>query len=400
MGDLAIDLRQRGHEVVVVTTTPHYNRDPEAEARQPLHAFWGRLVKKSDFSGIPVYHIAMPSKKSHLVVRLLSWIWFHLLATIIGVTKAPRPDVIISPSPPLTIGVNAYLIGVMRRTPYIYNVQEIYPDYAIDMGAIKNKWIINFLLKLESFIYARAAYVTVIAPYMAQKLLAKGVPKEKIKIIPNFVDVNTFIPLPKDNAFSRRYGIHDKFVVSYAGNMGPGQDLETFVQTAALLQGRSDIHFLMMGDGMLRNELEQEVKRLALRNFTFLPYQPYSLVPQIYAASDLNLVPQHPKIARSAVPSKVYRIMACGRPVLATTVSESDLAALVTEAKCGFVVNPESPQLLADAIVRAVKMPDVLQQMGEAGRRYVVAYYSRTFVSDRYDELIKAVVDERSTYLS
>ncbi len=395
MGDLACDLQDRGHDMVILTTTPHYNRDPEAEAKQPLRSAFGRVVQKSDFHGMPVFHLAMPSKKSSVSMRLLSWIWFHAICTVIGGLFLPRADVILAPSPPLTIGINAWLIGLLKKRPYVYNVQEIYPDYAVDMGAIKNKLLIKILLKIESFIYRKAAKVTVIAPYMAQKLLKKGVSSKKIQIIPNFVDVDFFAPKPKDNAFSRKHNLHNKFVVSYAGNMGPGQDLENFIQTARILKTRSDIQFVMMGDGMLRSRLEQSVQ--GLPNFTFLPYQPYSLVPQIYSASDLNLVPQDPKIARSAVPSKVYRIMACGRPVLATTVPESDLATLVHEARCGIVVNPQAPDLLAEAIKQSVSTPERLQKMGEAGRRYVVANFSRQFVSAQYENLLKTVVQNKDS---
>lgn len=396
MGDLACDLQDRGHDMVILTTTPHYNRDPEAEARQPLRSAFGRVVQKSDFHGIPVFHVAMPSKKSSVAMRLLSWIWFHAVCTVIGGLFLPRADVVLAPSPPLTIGINAWLIGLIKKMPYVYNVQEIYPDYAVDMGAIKNRLLIKILLKIESFVYRKATKVTVIAPYMAQKLLKKGVSPKKIQVIPNFVDVDFFAPKPKDNSFSRKHNIHNKFVVSYAGNMGPGQDLENFIEAACILENRPDIHFVMMGDGMLRSRLEQSVQGLS--NFTFLPYQPYSLVPQIYSASDLNLVPQDPKIARSAIPSKVYRIMACGRPVLATTVPQSDLATLVHEAQCGIVVNPQAPGLLAEAIKQSASAPERLQRMGEAGRRYVVAKFSRQFVSALYENLLKTVIQNKDSF--
>ena len=262
----------------------------------------------------------------------------------------PRPDVIFAPSPPLTIGANAWLIGALRRCPYIYNVQEIYPDAAIALGALHNPVLIRSLYALERFVYHRAGLVTVIAPHMRDRLLRKGTPGAKLAVIPNFVDIEELAPLPKDNAFSREHGLVHAFVVSYAGNMGPAQQLETFIAAAERLQDEKSIRFLMMGDGILREQLRATVAEKKLDNFTFLPYQRYSLMRQIYATSDLSLVPQAEGIADIAVPSKVYRIMACGRPVLALALEESDLGDLLRESGAGLLVRPGSAESLAAAI--------------------------------------------------
>lgn len=396
MGDLAVDLHKMGHEIEVLTTTPHYNRDLEAESRQPRQKLWGAVLQKSLYNEIPAFHVLMPRKGSRIVARIPAWFSFHMLSTIAGLVAVRKPDVLIVPSPPLTIALSAWILGLFHKAPYVYNVQEIYPDYAIELGAIRNKWLIAFLYRLEAFVYDKAGCVTVIAPHMAQRLRRKGVPENKVKVIPNFVDIDDLKPLPKDNEFSRRYNIHDKFVVSYAGNMGPAQDLETFIKAAELLQEHPNICFVMVGDGMLRESLNQKVIDSGLSNFLFLPYQPYSFVPQIYAASDLCLVPQKPGIASVAVPSKVYRIMACARPVLASTVPESDLANLVSETSCGVIANAGDPHSLADVILAASHSVDKLKAMGEAGRKHVSQYYSRQAISQQYHELVLALIDKRS----
>jgi colanic acid biosynthesis glycosyl transferase WcaI len=393
MGDLAVDLHKIGHEVEVLTTTPHYNRDPEADSHQPRQKIWGSVLQKSIFHGIPVYHVIMPRKGSSIAARIPAWISFHILSTIVGALVVRKPQVIIVPSPPLTIALSAWILSLIRHAPFIYNVQEIYPDYAIELGAIQSKRLISFLYQLEALVYEKAGYVTVIASQMAQNLREKGVSEEKVKVIPNFVDVDDLQPLPKDNEFSRRYDIHNKFVVSYAGNMGPAQDLETFIEAARLLHQHSDIHFMMMGDGMLKEMLEHRLAALSLSNFLFLPYQPYSLVAQIYAASNLCLVPQKPGIASVAIPSKVYRIMACARPVLASTVPGSDLANLISEMGCGIIAEAGNPQKLADAIQSASQSPEKLTAMGKAGRFHVSQYYSRQTVSHQYHNLVLSLID-------
>ncbi len=396
MGDLACDLRSCGHSVTVLTTTPHYNRDLEEEAKQPLANCWGPLLRRSDFRGIPVYHTIMPRKSSSVFLRLLAWAGFHKLSTFVGIVIVPKPDIIIAPSPPLTIGLSAWLIGLFRRAPYIYNVQEIYPDIAIGLGALSNPSVIRLLFALERFVYKKAAKVTVIAPRMRQNLLAKGVPEEKVEVIPNFVDIDGLLPLPKDNVFSRMHSVHDKFTVSYAGNLGVAQGLDSFIEAADILRHESAIRFMMMGDGTKREALRRRVETLGLENFIFLPHQPYSLVPQIYAASDISLVPQAAETGFDAVPSKVYRIMACSRPVIAVTDPSSDLARLINDARCGVLIPPGSAVKLADAILWAYRNQGKLLSLGEAGRLHVVQYYARKAVTNRYEELARSVVTSQS----
>jgi len=236
MGDLAYDLQSKGHSVTVLTTTPHYNRDPEAESIQPLRKYWGRFLQKSDYRRIPVFHTLMPKKGSNVFMRLLAWTGFHIFGTFVGVTVITKPDIIISPSPPLTSGRSAWILGRIRRAPFIYNGQEIYPDIAIRLGALRNPKIIRFFFGLEQFVYQKAAKITVIAPRMRERLMGKGVAEKKIQIIPNFVDIEDLSPLPKDNSFSRRHAISDKFTISYAGNMGVPQGLNTFIDAAEILR--------------------------------------------------------------------------------------------------------------------------------------------------------------------
>lgn len=392
MGDLAQDLKSRGHEVSVVTTMPHYNRDLEAEHRQPIERHWTQVLGKSDYHGIPVYHAFMPRKGRSKVLRLLGWAGFHLIGTLAGMAAVSRPGVILAPSPPLTIGLGAWALSRFWRAPYIYNVQEIYPDIAIRLGIVRARWLIRLLLQLESQVYRNASRVTVIAPRMLKNLLRKGVPPDKVIVIPNFVDVANFCPLPKENDFSREHNLHEKFVVNYAGNLGPAQGLEGFIEAAARLQTQTHIHFVMMGDGILREALRSDVVRRQLLNFTFLPYQPYALMPQIYASADLCLVPQTAETGYDAVPSKVYRIMACARPVLAATDTDSDLAHLVEEASCGAVVRPGDAQELASVITRACQNRELRRAKGLAGRNHVVMHYSRSSVTQRYHDLIQGLV--------
>jgi colanic acid biosynthesis glycosyl transferase WcaI len=391
MGDLAVDLTALGHEVTVLSTVPHYNRDAEAERRQPLRNYWGKLLRRSDYHGVAVYHAAMPAKGRSITLRLAAWSGFHIISTLAGLISVQRPDILLVPSPPLSSGLSAWFLGGLRGAPFIYNVQEIYPDIAVNLGALRNRPLIRLLNAIERFVYRKASAVTVIAPRMRARLVSKGVPAGKLHVVPNFVDLERLAPAPRDNDFSRRYDLTDAFVVSYAGNLGPAQGLEIVIEAARLLADEPAVRFLIAGEGILRDELTAAAARLPSRNVMVLPYQPNSLMPQIYGASDVSLVPQAAATASDAIPSKVYRIMASARPIVAVTEATSDLAGLVHAAGCGAVVAPGDSAGLAAVIRQAVRDRAGWAQMGVAGRVYVADRYGRETVSRQYDQLVRSL---------
>ncbi len=394
MGDLAAELRARGDEVTVLTTTPHYNRDAAAEARQPMRPFWGSLLQKSEYHGIPVFHAAMPAKTPSVLRRILGWLGFHTVSTLAGLMSVPKPDVILAPSPPLSIGISAWMIGSLRGARFIYNVQEIYPDIAVNLGALHNRTLISILEGLERFVYRKAAAVTVIAPRMRKRLVAKGVPQSKVHVIPNFVDLDRVVEAPRDNDFSRAHGLQDRFAITYAGNMGPAQGLDVVLEAARQLGDEPLVRFLLVGDGMLRAQFAREAAALPKGNVTVLPYQPNTLMPQIYGASDISLVPQAAATGSDAIPSKVYRIMASKRPLIAITEPESDLAALVRDANCGAIVPPGDAAQLAQVVRDALRHRAVWAEMGTRGREYVMTRYARAVVGAEYDALVRAVASK------
>jgi len=391
MGDLAVDLKARGHEVFVITTVPHYNNDPVALKEQPLQRYWGKIIQRSDYCGMQVWHAWMPRKGRNKFIRILAWIGFHLITTMAGLGSRFKPDIILAPSPPLTIGVSAWLLGLRHHCPFIYNVQEIYPDVAVNLGVLKSGFIINLLLKLERFVYAKAKALAIISEDMAARIHAKNIPSNKIRIIPNFVDINDFRPLPKINHFSLHHGLHDKFVVSYAGNMGKPQGLDALLEAANIVRDMPQIHFLLMGDGSERTRLIEKAHHLQLPNITILPYQPYHLMAEAYAAADTSFVSQAPGTSGDGIPSKVYRIMACARPVIACTDADSDLSRLIAKSDGGIVVPSADAKEVANAIRQAFLQRDLWYEKGSKARSFILQNYSRSTVCSRYHELLREV---------
>lgn len=399
MTELAQELHGAGHEVTVLTTTPHYNVEPEARARQPLVPHWGRWLYRSELDGIRVYHASIPVKGDRVGARLLDYLRFHAISTLAGLLAVGRYDLLLVPSPPLTIGVSAWLLGLLRRVPFIYNVQEIYPDVAVSLGVLRNPLLIRLMEGLERWIYGRATVITVISEWFRRRLVAKGTPDERLTVIPNFVDTDFMQPQPVaargGNAFAQAHDLVDKFVVLYAGNIGLTQGFETILAAAQRLQHLSDLRVVIVGDGARRAWLTETLAAGQAPNVLLLPYQPRSLVPQIYGAADLCLVPLKRGTAQETFPSKIYTIMAAERPVIAAADPDSELAWVVDHAGCGWSVPPDDATALATAIATAYAERATLPAKGQQGRVYVLANHSRRAVAQRYDHLIRQLVSEQ-----
>lgn len=388
VGRLAAEFVRAGHDVVALTSIPHYHPDDAGEWRARMTPVFGGLARRSRVHGVTAYHVWMPGKNRPLASRLVAWCWFHAATMVLGIGVGRGCRVILAPSPPLTIGVEAWLLGLWHRIPFVYNVQEVHPDVAIALGAVRRPWMVRLLKALEKWVYGRSRFVTVIGDGMKSNLLSKGVPSAKIVTIPNFVDPDELPVRSRDNAFSREHGVVDRFVVSYAGNLGVPQGLGVVLGAARLLRGTNAL-FLLIGDGSAAADLRERAARDGLDNVRFLPFQPYSRVPDIYASSDVCLVAQAPGTGLHGLPSKVYRIMACGRPIVAICDPESEVAALVGEAQCGVVVDPTSADALASAIRRAIDEGPGWAARGSRGRQFVQDRYSVGAVAGQYLQLLE-----------
>lgn len=262
---------------------------------------------------------------------------------------------------------------------------------AVSLGVLHNRRAIRALEALERFIYGRAHAITVISEWFRRRLLAKGVPASKLSVIPNFVDTAFMQPAPAaaraTNAFARAHDLVASFVVLYAGNIGLTQGFETILAAARQVQHLPDVRFVLVGDGTRRAWLEAQLAADPLPNVMLLPYQPRSVVPALYAAADLCLVPLKRDTAQETFPSKIYTIMAARRPVIAAD-PDSELAWVVAHAGCGWAIPPDDAAALAAAISASYAQRATLPALG-IGRAYVVANHTRSAVARRYDSLIR-----------
>lgn len=395
LSELAQDLQANGHEITILTTKPHYNRDEDAEAKQPLHKRLGGLYHVSEHHGMRVIHTYMPPKGQGLGNRLRHYVLFHVLSLILGALLIGRQDVVIAPSPPLSIGVVAWILARLKSAKFVYNIQELYPALAVQMGIMSpESSMYRLMVRLEHFIYQRADKITVICDYFHQQVLKIGLPDHKVLLIPNFVDIDFIRPLPKANALAHEHKLLNKFVIQYAGNIGMTQSFDTILEVACRLQDEAEIHFLIVGDGARRHYVEQQLQAGSFPNITLLPYQPRSHVPHVYASADLCLVPLMTGTAQTTVPSKIYTIMASGRPVLTAVDQDSELVTIVQTAKCGLAVPPDDADALEAGIRQIFAERVKFKEYGSNGRSYVEAHFSRDSVSAQYHRLIQQLVEQ------
>lgn len=341
-----------------------------------------------------VFHVAVPPKGASVASRIAGAWRFQTLSLAWAFTRRGRYDVILTPSQPLTLGVAAWLMARKWGSASILNVQDIFPDNVIRAGRVRRAWQIRALRALERFVYARSDAVSVITDGFVQTLRPRVPATTRLVQIPNFVDVELYRPLPRRNAFATEHGLDDRFVVSYAGNIGNGQDLEPLLVAADQCRDLP-LTVLIAGDGVRRAWLEAEITRRQLAGVKLLPYLPREQMPAFNASSDIGTVLLDAHVRGDGFPSKIYTVMACGRPVLVSADPESDLARVARESGAGRFAPVGRADLFVAEVRRAYAERALLPAEGLRGRDWVVTRYTRQVVGRQYHDLIQELIAAR-----
>lgn len=388
VSELAAAWRDAGHQVTVLTDVPHYPDDvvPEAYRRG------ARRDEQRD--GVRVLRCPLwISNRASTVGRLLNNLSFSFSLAWRARLAGPA-DVIYVYSPPIFLGIGAWLTRLMKRAPIVLNVQDIYPDVVIAHGFLKNRWLIRGFQWFERWVYRRAERIVVISQGFRDNLLAKGAPADRLDVIPNCVDPHQFQPAEKQNAWRAEQGYGpDQFVVLYGGNLGHMQDLSTVVEAARLLEReRPKIVFALVGDGVERARLEALIARHRLGNIRLTGACPREAMPGVVAGADACLVMLQSQIAKIWIQSKTYEIMAAGRPIIASIDDDGDNWRLIAEAGAGVHAEPQNPRALATAICRLADDAELCRQLGESGRRHIEQHYTLQRVANQFLDSMRAAI--------
>lgn len=384
--DIALGLKEKGYDVVVLTTTPHYNIVPEAIAAQPMKPVLGGLLKKSLFQGITVYHVPIKKYKSTLL-RILSFAYWHVISFWAGISFK-KIHVILSPSPPLTIGLVSLLIAKVKNAKSIYNVQEVYPDLMINQGSLKSGFIIQLLKALERFVYHHSAAVTTIDQTFYNQIKDRFRDPTKLHIIPNFVDTKLYRPIDVKEEFSPFFPIDAKKIrVVYAGNIGYFQDWEPIIYAATQLKD-SNVEFWIVGEGVQKHYLNQQIEKFGIKNIHLFPYQRRELIPQINNVADIHLISVSKDIEQQGFPSKVYTSMACGKPLVVVTGKQTPLYTFLHDKDCAVLVTEHRNEEFLSAIKMLAARPDERYRLGCNGLAVIHGKFSKEHVVKQYIDLI------------
>lgn len=381
--ELAESLVRKGHTVDFITKMPKTNLAQGVDLK--------RVSKRENYKGINVVRLSAPPLPRNIpVVRGLEHFILGLIFFLRGLF-VKRPDAILIYSPPLTLGITGLWLSIFKRCPVIVNIQDLFPQAVIDLGLLTNKTLINISEYMERLVYQKASLLTVHSESNRQYVVGRGAAEDKVNVIPNWVDTDLIVPGDKENEFSRKHSIADKFVVSFAGVMGFPQGLEVVIKTADILRNERDILFLLVGDGVKRQSLEDLTEKLNLSNIMFVPTQPLSVYPSVLHSSDIGLVTLVPESLTPVVPGKLFSIMAAGIPVIASLPFVGDAQKIIDESQLGYCVKPGDPVQLAEAVLKLYNDPVLRKKMGINGRRVAVDHFSRRKWVKEYERLMEQI---------
>lgn len=388
--DIALAFKKSGYDVVVLSTTPHFNVVPEQLNKQPMKwGIWG-LYKKSLFEGIPVYHVPQKKFKSTLL-RIIGFVYWHIVSFFVGLT-IKNVDVIVSPSPPLTIGRLNNLLGWLKGCKVVYNVQEIYPDI---LNKPETSIVHRYLRGMEKRVYNNSAAVTTIDQVFYDTIVDRFKDRSKLHIIPNFVDTELYHEGVLIAGLDKKlFPQNESIKLLYAGNIGFAQDWEPLVRLAEKTRDLN-VEYFLIGMGVKKKWVEEQKTIRGLDKLHILDYQPRHMMPAILAYSDLQYIFMTPEQEGMGFPSKVYTIMACGRPLLVCSGDNTPIVNFLKPIGCAKLVTNHDLEQKTDEMAQwlSTMTREKLRGMGTKGEVVIKQSYTKEKVTKQYVELVNSILE-------
>ncbi len=383
-------LVERGYSVTVLTTVPNY---PDGVVPS---AYRGRMLCREVRDGVHIVRTwSYISPNKGFMRRIISQLSFGCLSPLLGWRDVGQPDMVIVESPPLFDAFAARMLSWGKRCPFIFMVSDLWPESAVQLGMLRNRVLIKMAEALEWSTYQKSCAVWALTEGIRTTLLQRGLDAEHVFLLTNGVDTLKFRPASKTEA-RKELGWNEQFTVLYAGTHGLAHGLETILEAAEQLREHTDIRFVLAGDGATKEGLMASAKQRGLTNVSFLQSQPHERMPLLLAAADVCLVPLRKlPLFAGALPSKMYEIMACARPMLLGVDGEARQL-VEQEAGAALYVEPENPTALVEAILYIHERPDIAEHMGQRGRAFVEARFSRNGLVTALEERFSSLMREQS----
>jgi glycosyltransferase involved in cell wall biosynthesis len=383
--ELARKLVQEGHQFTVVASNLSYLTGQSASS--------GTAATLEVIEGVRVLRAHIyPALHRNFVWRAVCFLHF-MVASVWTSWRAGPVDLVMGTTPPIFQAVSACLVAALRRRPFLLEVRDLWPEFAIGLGILKSRVLISLSRWLERFLYSRATHLVVNSPAYRDYLVAHDVRPERITLLPNGVDPGMFDPALSGEAVRSELGLDHKYVVTYAGALGVANDLETLLEAADRLRDEPDLCFLLVGDGKERTRLEAGVGARRLANVIFAGARPKQAMPAFLAASNacIAILRDIPEF-RTTYPNKVFDYMAAGRPTILAI--DGVIREVIEAASGGIFVRPGDSKALAEAVLTLRQHPDRAKQMGAAARRYVVKHFDRADQAKEFMELMVRLAAE------
>jgi len=374
VGFFARRLAEWGHTVTVITAVPNY---PHGQVRE---GYRGRLVMESDEANVRVLRCwVYATRKGGLLPRLLNYFSFVVAASLTGLCRAGRQDVVVVESPPLFVGISGLLIRRFCRASLVFNVSDLWPETAIALNALRSRFLIWLSTALEELLYRHSDLITGQTAGIVQNIRTR-VPSVPVVLITNGADVGQYLAQPVHRRAKKELGLEENFLVGYTGLHGLAQGLQTVLEAAAQIRNEKPIRFVFFGDGPEKPELVEMARNMALENVHFFPAVPQANMPDVLASLDVAVVPlRRNELFWGALPSKLFEAMAASLPVI--LCAEGEARRVVLEAEGGICVPPEDAHALAEAVLRLYRDASLRKIAGEKGREYVQEKYDRVRIA-------------------
>lgn len=366
----ATELKRQGHEVQVLTGFPNY---PTGKIYEGYKL---RLKQREKVEGIDVLRVALyPNHDSSAIKRIFNYISFAFMAMFFGIFSTKKADVIYAYHPPLTVGIAALIVGKLRRTPVVLDIQDMWPDTLKATGMMNNKKLLDIVYKVSQILYKYVDHIVVLSLGFKKLLIERGVPEEKIDVIYNWCDEQALSSTSPINAEYENL-FKDKFNVVFAGNLGKAQGLDVIVDVAKKMQHLERLQFVFVGDGTEREAVINQTKQSSLSNIVFIPRVSMQEVGSILREADVLMVHlKDDSLFEITVPSKTQAYMAIGRPILMAV--KGDAANIIDQANAGVIAQPENAESIIKGIESLYNLSAVeLSELGENGKKYYFQYMS------------------------